>query len=147
VLQLVEEGRLALEDTVGLRLPGVFPENKRRITIRQLLSHASGLEDVFNTVPQGFAADPQSFLAELADPGLRRRVAAAAARLRADHEATLPPHLCCGMGYGHDGGFGFASWARANADGTKVAVLVVNGRGRDTGIDAVDILDDLVCSP
>jgi CubicO group peptidase (beta-lactamase class C family) len=92
--------------------------NKRRITIRQLLSHASGLEDVFNTVPQEFAADPQSFLAELADPGLRRRVAAAA-----------------------------ASWARANADGTKVAVLVVNGRGRDTGIDAVDILDDFVCSP
>ena len=44
VLQLVGEGRLSLDDTVGRRLPGVVP-NGGRITIRQLLNHTSGLAD------------------------------------------------------------------------------------------------------
>jgi D-alanyl-D-alanine carboxypeptidase len=47
VLQLVEEGRLNLTDTVRHYLPGegtVTPD----ITIRQLLNHTSGLADVFN---------------------------------------------------------------------------------------------------
>jgi len=42
VLQLVGERRLALEDTVQHRLPGLFPA-RPRITIRQLLNHSSGL--------------------------------------------------------------------------------------------------------
>jgi D-alanyl-D-alanine carboxypeptidase len=44
VLQLVGEGTLGLDDTVERRLPGVVP-NGRRITIRQLLNHTSGLAD------------------------------------------------------------------------------------------------------
>ena len=44
VLQLVGEGKLSLDDTVGRRLPGVVP-NGGRITIRQLLNHTSGLAD------------------------------------------------------------------------------------------------------
>jgi D-alanyl-D-alanine carboxypeptidase len=44
VLQLVGEGKLALGDTVERRLPGVVP-NGRRITIRQLLNHTSGLHE------------------------------------------------------------------------------------------------------
>ena len=44
VLQLVGEGRLSLDDTVGRRLPGVVP-NGGEITIRQLLNHTSGLAD------------------------------------------------------------------------------------------------------
>ena len=47
VLQLVGEGTLGLEDTVEQRLPGVVP-NGRRITIRQLLNHTSGLVDFEN---------------------------------------------------------------------------------------------------
>jgi D-alanyl-D-alanine carboxypeptidase len=285
VLQLVGEGRLALDDTVGHRLSGVFPADKRGISVRQLLSHASGLEDVFNTVAPEYTADPRAFLATLPDRALRHRVEAAAARLRADPESRLSPHLwvevaaarpldfppgtdnrysntnyavlgeiveritgrglgavmhdrlfaplglddtfyvpgpdlpapfahayapasadgipredvtrvtlgisgassvvadaddvtrffaallsgrvlpprllqvmlteqmgigtmplSCGVAYGHDGGFGFASWARASRDGTRVAVLVVNGRGRDTGTAGAEVLDDLFCS-
>ena len=44
VLQLVGEGKLALEDTVERRLPGVVPHGER-ITVRQLLNHTSGLFD------------------------------------------------------------------------------------------------------
>jgi len=42
VLQQVDEGRLALDGTVAGYLPG-FPVNGDRITIRQLLTHTSGL--------------------------------------------------------------------------------------------------------
>ena len=42
VLQLVEEARLRLDDTVERHLPGVVPSGTE-ITIRQLLAHRSGL--------------------------------------------------------------------------------------------------------
>ena len=44
VLQLVEDGKLRLDDTVERWLPGLVP-NGRAITIRQLLQHTSGLYD------------------------------------------------------------------------------------------------------
>ena len=47
VLQLVGEGKLALDDTVEQRLPGVVP-NGRKISIRQLLNHTSGLAEFEN---------------------------------------------------------------------------------------------------
>ena len=46
VLQLVGEGRLSLDDTVERWLPGIVAGNGndgRRITVRQLLQHTSGL--------------------------------------------------------------------------------------------------------
>jgi D-alanyl-D-alanine carboxypeptidase len=42
ILQLVAEGKLALSDSVERRLPKLVP-NGKRITIRQLLNHTSGL--------------------------------------------------------------------------------------------------------
>ncbi|MBU2668267.1 beta-lactamase family protein [Actinoplanes bogorensis] len=48
LLQLVGEGRLSLDDTVEKRLPGVVTGNGndgRRITVRQLLQHTSGIYD------------------------------------------------------------------------------------------------------
>lgn len=50
VLQLVGEGRLRLDDKVEAWLPGVVPGG-RRITVRQLLNHTSGLYDVVRTLP------------------------------------------------------------------------------------------------
>ena len=59
VLQLVEEGRLGLTDTVRTHLPdqqAVTPD----ITIRQLLDHTSGLADVFNdTTKAGIEQHPE----------------------------------------------------------------------------------------
>ncbi|MGW1511262.1 serine hydrolase domain-containing protein [Streptomyces sp. NPDC002394] len=48
VLQLVDEGRLSLDDTVDRRLPGVIAGNGndgRKMTVRQLLQNTSGLHD------------------------------------------------------------------------------------------------------
>ena len=41
-LQLVDEGRLRLDGTCEKRLPGVVVRDGHRITLRQLLNHASG---------------------------------------------------------------------------------------------------------
>ena len=46
VLQLVGEGKLSLDDSIERWLPGLVP-NGGNITVRQLLSHRSGLFDYF----------------------------------------------------------------------------------------------------
>ena len=43
-LQLVQQGRLGLDDTIGARLPGM-PAAWAGVTIRQLLNHTSGVPD------------------------------------------------------------------------------------------------------
>jgi Beta-lactamase class C and other penicillin binding proteins len=50
VLQLVDAGKLRLEDTLARVLPD-YPSRERaeRITIRQLLQHSAGLGDLWNT--------------------------------------------------------------------------------------------------
>jgi D-alanyl-D-alanine carboxypeptidase len=58
-LQLVEEGRLRLIDTVERWLPGMVP-NGAAITIRMLLNHTSGIFD--------YVEDPDWFAAVLANP-------------------------------------------------------------------------------
>lgn len=49
VLQLVDEGRLRLDDPVEKWLPGVVPGGDR-ITLRHLLNHTSGLYDFLRTL-------------------------------------------------------------------------------------------------
>jgi hypothetical protein len=61
VLQLVGEGKLSLDDTVGRRLPELVP-NGRSITVRQLLSHTSGLFDY---------AEDKAFIRQIDDPRKR----------------------------------------------------------------------------
>jgi D-alanyl-D-alanine carboxypeptidase len=54
VLQLVGEGKLALDDTVDRWLPGVVAGNGndgRHITVRQLLQHTSGIPNYTNSLP------------------------------------------------------------------------------------------------
>jgi D-alanyl-D-alanine carboxypeptidase len=57
-LQLVGEGRLALDDSVERRLPGVLPYGES-ITLRQLLEHSSGVPDDLTTpLMELFHGDP-----------------------------------------------------------------------------------------
>ncbi len=49
-LELVDEGRLRLDDTVEAWLAGVVPDG-HRITVRHLLNHTSGLYDYLHTLP------------------------------------------------------------------------------------------------
>jgi D-alanyl-D-alanine carboxypeptidase len=59
VLQLVEEGRIGLDDAVRKHLPEIR-QVSRRITVRQLLDHTSGLADVFNdSTRRGLETNPE----------------------------------------------------------------------------------------
>ncbi|GAA4446440.1 serine hydrolase domain-containing protein [Phytohabitans houttuyneae] len=63
VLQLVGEGRLSLEDTVERWLPGVVAGNGndgRRVTVRQLLQHTSGIYNYTSDLPG--LASPEGYL-------------------------------------------------------------------------------------
>lgn len=60
VLQLVDEGLLSLDDDIAGLLPGLLPYD-RPITVRQLLSHTSGVPDyillLYPSLGEGSAAD------------------------------------------------------------------------------------------
>ena len=59
ILQLVEEGRLALDDSARKHLPALGQLNPK-ITIAQLLDHTSGLADVYNdTTRKGLEEHPE----------------------------------------------------------------------------------------
>ncbi len=60
IAQLVEQGKLSFTDTIGKYLPGFPPETAERVTIAQLLTHTSGLNDAALGT-----ADPPSTLAGL----------------------------------------------------------------------------------
>ena len=60
ILQLADEGRLSLDDSVARFLPGIIPEAER-VTLRHLLSHTSGV---------GNYVDDASFIdATVSNPG------------------------------------------------------------------------------
>lgn len=46
ILQLVEQGRVALDGTIGACLPDYAGEARDRVTVHQLLNHTSGLENI-----------------------------------------------------------------------------------------------------
>lgn len=68
VLRLVEAGQLGLDDAVGVHLAGL-PVSWRGVTIRQMLSHTSGLPDMITNPMTGewLAADGPAALAAAAE--------------------------------------------------------------------------------
>lgn len=69
VLDLVEDGALALEDTLEKRLEDV-PEDKRGITLAQLLTHSSGLFELSREVPDHEWIGREDFLATVLEAPL-----------------------------------------------------------------------------
>ena len=51
IMLLVDEGKLSLDDRLDTFFPG-FPDYGRRITVRQILNHRSGLPDYEDLVPE-----------------------------------------------------------------------------------------------
>jgi D-alanyl-D-alanine carboxypeptidase len=92
VLQLAQEGKLNLDDTVQHWLPGLLRGHGREITIRELMHDSSGLiddNDMWNATP----AEARAMLARVGDATLRRQLVAAFARYNADPAAGLPAML------------------------------------------------------
>jgi D-alanyl-D-alanine carboxypeptidase len=89
VLQLAQDGKLSLEDTVDRWLPGLLRGHGKEITLRQLMSDSSGLIDDNDVSASPSAGDV--YLARVGDPNLRARLLAVAARIRANPEARVSP--------------------------------------------------------
>jgi D-alanyl-D-alanine carboxypeptidase len=87
VLQLVADGRLRLDDNVERWLPGVLPYG-RRITVRQLLNHTSGMVD-----SNDITHDPMRYIRALKDPALRTRIEHVARRVEKDPAYRFSPQL------------------------------------------------------
>jgi D-alanyl-D-alanine carboxypeptidase len=60
VLQLVQEGRLTLDDSVEKWLPGLVP-NGENINVRQLLNHTSGIYNYTDSILSEALKDPDRF--------------------------------------------------------------------------------------
>jgi D-alanyl-D-alanine carboxypeptidase len=85
VLQLAQEGKLRLGDTVERWLPGLLPYGNR-ITIGELMTDTSGLvddNDVFRS--------PDAYLARVKDAKLQGQLTSLAARLRANPATEASP--------------------------------------------------------
>jgi D-alanyl-D-alanine carboxypeptidase len=135
ILQLAEEGRLTLDDTVARWLPDLLRSHGDRITIRQLMHDTSGLiddNDVFSAGPAGFDA----YVARVGDAGLRAELRETAARVRANPAAFVPAlllvHLAAwqplvaapGTTYHHSNiGWNVAGLIAAEAGGKPLAAL------------------------
>jgi len=89
VLQLVQEGKLSLDDTVDQWLPGLLRAHGSEITIRELMSDSSGLIDDNDVFASPSAA--RAYLARVGDPRLRAQLLAIAARIRANPAVQVSP--------------------------------------------------------
>ncbi|HTZ06956.1 MAG TPA: serine hydrolase domain-containing protein, partial [Gaiellaceae bacterium] len=87
VLQLAQEGRLRVGDTVERWLPGLLPYG-RRITIRELLTMTSGLIDN-NDFTGATDAEKRASLARVKDPKVRARLYAIATRVGENPATTF----------------------------------------------------------
>jgi D-alanyl-D-alanine carboxypeptidase len=92
MLQLAQERKLDLDETVSNWAPDLLPHHARDITIRELLTDTSGLiddDELNNATP----AQQRAMLARVKDRALRAEVLATAARLRRDPTAPVSPRL------------------------------------------------------
>src|SRR5918994_1279936 len=89
VLQLANEGKLNLDDTVAHWLPGLLPYGDK-ITIRQLMSDRSGLVDDFDELFRSLSAFERS-LGNVKDPKLRAQWTTFAARLQTNPATRIDP--------------------------------------------------------
>ena len=87
MLRLAEEHRLSLDDTVERWLPRLLPYGKR-ITIRQLLNHTSGLIDSNDIVHS-----PNRYLARVKDPALKAKLVAIGKRWEKDPSYEVSPRV------------------------------------------------------
>jgi D-alanyl-D-alanine carboxypeptidase len=89
-LQLAQEGKLSLDDSVARWLPGLLPYGDQ-ITLRELMTDTSGLIDDNDLFQSASAA--QTMLARVKDPRLRAQLIAAATQLNTSRATPISPML------------------------------------------------------
>lgn len=134
ILQLAQEGKLRLTDTVSRWLPGLLPYGNR-ITIRQLLTMMSGLVDN-NDLRNATESEQRTYLGRVKDARLRQQLVAIAARVEKDrsvefapiwwirYAASQPLRFAPGWGYHYSNiGYDILGLIAARAGGKPLPVL------------------------
>ncbi|GGW18260.1 D-alanyl-D-alanine carboxypeptidase [Streptomyces libani subsp. rufus] len=120
LLQLEAEGRLSLDDTVERWLPGVVRghgHDGRKITLRQLLNHTSGIHDY------------------LQDPEFARDYFTAAGFSRHRYDTLTPRHLV-GLALRHAPDFApGTSWRYSNTNYVLAGMVIEEVTGRPYGTE------------
>ncbi|MFI9171278.1 serine hydrolase domain-containing protein [Streptomyces lincolnensis] len=118
LLQLEAEGRLSLDDSVDKWLPGLVRGNGhdgRKVTLRQLLNHTSGIFDV------------------LADPGYRRTYMSAEGFFEHRYDRLKPEDLVA-IAMSHEPFFKpGASWRYSNTNYVLAALVIEKATGHAYG--------------
>ncbi|MGZ4410200.1 MAG: serine hydrolase domain-containing protein [Gaiellaceae bacterium] len=91
ILQLAQDKKLRVGDTVARWLPGLLPYGSR-ITIRELLTMSSGLIDN-NDFTNATAAEKRAYVARVKDATLQKRLLATAALVNRNPAAVVPATL------------------------------------------------------
>ncbi|MBA9045872.1 MULTISPECIES: serine hydrolase domain-containing protein [Streptomyces] len=115
LLQLEAEGRLSLDDTVDKWLPGLVEghgNDGRRITLRQLLRHTSGIPD--------YTADPDFRARYLTEDGFRQH-----------RHDTLAPRQLVAIALRHAPDFApGTSWRYSNTNYVIAGMVIEKATGR-----------------
>lgn len=120
ILQLVGEGRIALDDTVDHWLPGIVHGNGndgRLVTVRQLLQHTSGIPDALPDIPS--LADADGYRTQRFRTYAPSQVVALAMR----RTPTFPP--------GRD-------WSYSNTNYVLAAMIIERATGRTWDHEVTD---------
>lgn len=91
ILELAQEGKLRVTDTVARWLPGLLPYGNR-VTIRELLTMSSGLIDN-NDFNNASDSVKRTYLARVEDATLRKQLLATADRVKRNPAAVVPALL------------------------------------------------------
>ena len=92
ILQLAQEGKLSVDDTVARWLPGLLRAHGSQITIRELMNDASGLIDD-NDVSGATPGELRAYFARVGDPGLLAQLSTTVARVKANPFTPIPALL------------------------------------------------------
>jgi CubicO group peptidase (beta-lactamase class C family) len=94
LMMLVEQGRLALDDPVGKYLPEFNTEDKGRVTIRQLMTHTSGMPSYVGAAKQKVIQDAAGFPCPAATRAYIRKLPLATAPGKTTVYSCLNAILC-----------------------------------------------------
>lgn len=145
VLDAVARGEVALDDVVGDLLPDLIPAILRAeppVTVRQLLTHASGIYDESN----GIASQDQleADVAALADPDLRAEAQADLARALAGKPVIASDRLIVALSETHDRYFAPGDGYHYSNTNYQLAAMVLE---KTTGTSITDLLRSRIVEP
>ena len=137
VLDAVASGKVALDDVVGDLLPGVIRPDPP-ITVRQLLSHTSGIFD------EGNDGDPTADIEKLADPALQKQARAMLAAYEAGKQVIASDRLLVALAETHDRYFTPGSGYHYSNPGYQLLGMVLE---KVTGAPLAELLRTRIVEP